>query len=38
MDVDVIIADMSNIDTLYEIMKDSRSVASTVGPFALLGG
>jgi short subunit dehydrogenase-like uncharacterized protein len=37
MDVDVIIADTSNIDTLYNVVKDSRSVASTVGPYALYG-
>lgn len=37
MDVDVIIADSSNIDTLYDVVKDSRSVASTVGPYALYG-
>jgi short subunit dehydrogenase-like uncharacterized protein len=37
MDVDVIIADTSNIDTLYNVVKDSRSVASTVGPYAVYG-
>lgn len=37
MNVDVIIADSSNIETLYDVVKDSRSVASTVGPYALYG-
>lgn len=37
MAVDVVIADTNDIDTLRNVVKDTRSVASTAGPFALYG-